>query len=119
MKRYSTRGLLLAAVTASVALPAAAQVDQQCIQRWQQAMSTRLLGERCQSIDAATSAKLKALEDASLACAMAKASAADKAQLQTSLPDVQKETAQALANTPCDQDTKATIAGHAKQQVQK
>jgi len=119
MTRYRTHGLLLAAAAACLALPAAAQVDQQCIQRWQQAMSTRLLGERCQSLDAATTAKLKALEDSNLACAMAKASAADKAQLQASLPDVQKETAKALANTPCDADTKATVSGHATQQLSK
>ena len=115
MKRYPTRSLLLAAMLASIALPAAAQVDQTCVSRWQQAMSTRMLGERCQSLDSATTAKLKALEDSSLACAMAKATADEKSQLQAAMPEIQQTLTKALASTPCDQNAKATVSGHAMQ----
>jgi len=118
MKRHSIYGAALA-VALSVALPAAAQVDEQCLQRWQQTVSTRVLAERCNSLDAATAAKLKALEDSSLACAVAKASAADKAQINDAAAQFRQSTATALASTPCDDNSRAAVAGHASKQLAK
>ena len=116
MKRYGIQGVVLAALSWA-ALPAAAQVDEQCLQRWQSTVSTRVLAERCNALDAATAAKLKALEDSSLACAMAKASAADKAQMETAAAQYRQSTAAALAQTPCDESAKAAVAGHATKQL--
>jgi hypothetical protein len=119
MKRHSIYSVVLAAAAVSVALPAAAQVDQQCIQQWQQAISTRALDERCKSLDAATAAKLKALEDSSLACATAKASAADKAQLEAALPQIRQSTIKEMATAPCDEGTKSALTGQATKQLTK
>lgn len=118
MKRNSIYGVVLAAAV-SAALPAAAEVNQQCIQQWQNAVSTRALGERCQSLDAGTSAKLKALEDSSLACAMAKATADEKAQLDAALPQFKAAQAKELGSTPCNESTKAAVSGVATKSMQK
>jgi hypothetical protein len=119
MKRNSICGVVLAAAAASVALPAAATVDEQCIQRWQQTISTRALDERCKTLDAATAAKLKALEDSSLACATAKATADEKAQLDTALPQIRQSTTKVMAETPCDESARAAVSGQATRQLAK
>ena len=119
MKRNTICGVLLAALALPVALPAAADVNQDCIQRWQQAVTTRAVGERCQYLDAATSAKLKAAEDSAYACATAKATADEKSQLEAALPQFKQNQTKELAATPCNDSTKAVVSGQAAKQMQK
>ncbi len=92
-----------------------AQVDTQCLQRWQQAVATRSVGERCNYLDAASSARLKALEDKSLECAGAKASAADKTQLTSNAAKLKDKTISEMAATPCSDSAKSSVASEAAQ----
>ncbi len=99
MKKLALAALAVLALTG----PAAAAIDQQADLTWTRAVTAEAIGLRCGWLDAATIAKLKAVEDASSAAALAKATDAEKAEFAAN--DAPKErgwVAAKIAKMPCE-----------------
>jgi hypothetical protein len=83
--------------------PAAAAIDQQADLTWTRTIGVEAIGNKCNWLDAATRTKLKALEDASHAAILAKATDAERTELTTN--DEPKERAWVAAKIdkmPCE-----------------
>jgi hypothetical protein len=103
--RASITLLMIAAALAAggAARPAHAGIDGKCWRQWQTALVTSAIGKKCNFTDAATADALAKAEAARLQCAEAKATAAEKAKLQTQVAQVQAKATQRAAQLQCSE----------------
>ena len=97
---------MLAAVAAVAAAPAFAQVDAQCVERWNKAVTLASLAQQCKLGDAGTAAKLKQVEEASLRCATERASASEKTEVNETAASGKTKMKSQLSAMPCNDDAK-------------
>lgn len=101
--------LMTAAVLAAggTARPAHAAVDAKCYNEWHAALITAALGKKCSYIDAATADKVAKAEAMRLQCFEAKATPAEKADLDKRMAGARAELAQRVAAMQCGAEMKA------------
>jgi hypothetical protein len=98
--------LACATVAALFAADASAEIDTACLDKWQLAVTAASVGQKCKLGDAATTAKLKSVEDANLQCAGAKATADEKGTLTTNAEKTKGLVVKNMADMPCGADAK-------------
>jgi len=109
VRREWTIGVATAAMLA-ITQHAAAQVDNQCMQRWQAAVTARAIAERCKNLDAAGLARLKEAEEANLACLGAGASETEKRAMQGTVSTMRDRTLAEAASKPCSEALRPSVA---------
>jgi len=123
LRKESSRSttLLMAAACAVAALgahPARADIDAKCYNEWNGALITLQLGEKCKYIDAAATDRIRKAQDARLACAKAKATAAEQADLARTIAAAQADSVKRVAEMQCTADVRkaydAQVANLAK-----
>jgi hypothetical protein len=90
---------------------AQAKVNDQCILRWEQSLSAQMIGSQCRWMDTATRDKLIASQQASLACAVADATDAEKDDVTTLISESSRRIADSLRNVPCEAKAKQFYDG--------
>lgn len=94
-------------VAAFVAPSARADVDAKCYNEWNAALITQQVGEKCKYLDASAVARLKATQDARMQCALKKATAAEKAEIQgKKAAQAQADSVQRVAQMQCGADVR-------------
>jgi len=95
------------ALAFAVAAPARAEINQQCYTAWLQAVSVQAVGAKCSLITPPISQKLKASEASMYACTVAKATPAEKAELDgTQSPKSRGWVAASIKDMPCNAQAK-------------
>ena len=118
MKRtiYGSLGGIAAAVLACAATAASAQtpapnaagqVDEKCMQQWNDAVATQNVGTICKVGDPTSMAQFKADEDAALNCAVAKLSPGAAADVRTNAAQTKVAMAKAMGTQACPAQAKA------------
>jgi hypothetical protein len=103
----NTLGSLFAVVAVFAATPIArANVDDQCMQRWEQAFSAQTLGAQCKWLDNNAAGKLAAAQNRNLTCAQSAATDAEKDDIASLLDATKADVAKALTNAPCSDDAR-------------
>jgi len=96
-----------AALATVLAAPCAhANLDAKCYNEWNAAFVATQIAQRCQFVDAAGAAQLKAAQDARMQCAVAHATAAEKGDFTAKTATVQAESAKRAATMDCSTATR-------------
>jgi hypothetical protein len=108
MRAHRLTGPLAAALVAlAAAAPAKAEINQQCYTGWLQAVSVQAVGAKCSLMTPQISQKLKASEASMYACTVAKATAAEKAELDgTQSRKSRGWVANSVKDMPCNAQAK-------------
>lgn len=88
------------------AFEASAEVDSKCLERWNRAVTLANVAQQCKLGDAAAAAKLRQVEEASLQCAIAHASAAEKSEIAESASKGKAKVRSELARMPCGEEAR-------------
>lgn len=98
-----TGPLAAVAFALSVAAPARAEINQQCYTAWLQAVSVQAVGAKCSLMTPQISQKLQASETTMYACTVAKATAAEKAEVDgTQSPKSRSWVTSSVKDMPCN-----------------
>jgi hypothetical protein len=98
-------GPLFAVVAVFAAAPMVrADVDDQCMQRWEQVFAAHALGLQCRWETNADFAKLDAAQDRNLTCAQSAATDAEKDYIASLLDATKAAVTKVLTNAPCRDD---------------
>jgi hypothetical protein len=104
---FRSTALAAGLAAAFLATGAQAEIDATCFANWKQAVTNQQMGAKCKWITPALDAKLKAAETSSYACASAKATEAEKADLVNShVPATRKFVGQSMSDMPCNDQAK-------------
>ena len=91
----------------AVAMPAQAEINQQCYTAWLQAVSVQAVGAKCNLMTTQVTQKLKASEAGMYACTVAKATPAEKIELDGSQsPKSRGWVANSVKDMPCNAQAK-------------
>jgi hypothetical protein len=113
MKRnlYGSLGRIAVMAVACAATVASAQnagqVDDKCMQQWNDAVATQNVGTICKVGDPASMAQFKADEDAALNCAVAKLSPTAAADVRANAAKTKVAMAKQMATQACPSQAKA------------
>jgi hypothetical protein len=114
--RTTVMKLCCVAFLASVATNAHAEIDDQCMQSWMGFASAEALGNKCNWINPAATQKLRASQDRTHACALARATDTEKADFEaTYLPKTRDWIAKNFRDAPCDGAARQFFDGQAAQ----
>jgi hypothetical protein len=103
----NTLGSLVAIAAVFAAAPMArADVDDQCMQRWEQAFAAQTVGLQCRWETNNDYAKLNAAQDRNLTCAQSAATDAEKDDIASLLDATKADVTKALTNAPCGDDAR-------------
>jgi hypothetical protein len=98
-------GSLFVVVAVFAAAPIArADVDDQCMQRWEQAFAAHTVGLQCRWETNNDYAKLNAAQDRNLTCAQSAATDAEKDDIASLLDATKADVTKALTNVSCGDD---------------
>ena len=104
---HRTFGSLVAIAAVFAAAPMArANVDDQCMQRWEQAFTAQTLGAQCKWLDNNAAGKLTTAQDRNLTCAQSAATDAEKDDIASLLDATKADVTKALTNAPCGDDAR-------------
>lgn len=106
-------GRLLGVMLACGTTAALAQLNQNCVAQWHNAVAAQSLAEACKAADAAAIAKFKSSEDSMLNCAVAQMQPAEAADFRANAAKTRVEITKAASSRPCPPDAKLQIQDRA------
>jgi len=102
MKSRITLAAAAFVLAAMGAREAAADVDAQCYNDWNAALVTLQVGEKCKFLDGAGAEKVRKAQEQRMQCALAKATAAERAEMTgKTVPAAQKDSVAQVAAMQC------------------
>jgi len=104
---HRTLGSLFAIIAVFAAAPSArANVDEQCMERWERAFTAQTLGAQCKWLDNNATGKLTAAQERNLTCAQSAATDAEKDDIKSLLDASKADVKKSLTNAPCGNDAR-------------
>jgi hypothetical protein len=101
-----SRALALAAVLAGLALPARAEINEQCLVAWKLAVSAHAVGQKCQWLNPEAAKQMQAYEERQRQCAVAKATPAEAKLKAELVPGTREAVKRKLDGMPCNADAR-------------
>lgn len=102
MKSRITLAAAACALAALGARDAAADVDARCYNEWNAALVTLQVGEKCKFLDGAGAEKVRKAQEERMQCALAKATAAERAEMTgKTAPAARKDSVAQVAAMQC------------------